>query len=521
MIKISHTTTTWIFLAANLLAIGDAAADSMTLPPGVPAPSFVNSFVLIDDPGNGDDSRTGYGGVNYKYRVSATQITVGDWVAFLNAVDPDNTMGFEPIDSSCGNDYCYSAYTYNGSATPPWQVTPFTDDGMNMTAAKAAKIPIDWLSLNRVARYMNWLATGNIEQGAFTFAQSGSPLGNRPITAFNAAYPGPRLPLEDELYKAMYWDKANQTYTDYPTSNLQGGEPVLATVNSSGIHNSNPGGALIPGYGGTGHYAQVGQEIGNPWGMFDTTGNRHETALSPSAPDTAILRRASAFGSVTDSRYDFRMELPAENRYVSIGYRVWMGVSAPSGTVRISKQVTGGSDPQAFSFKLDCAGTLYDKTGILLHKGETYESDAIPSGTQCTVTETTPTAPAGFTYDPAQYSPSQTVSIVSGQQKTITVTNPLQPIPPKVDIELNKTIDKSAAKRGDTVIYTLSATNKGPNNATNIAVTDNLPAGVSYVNDNGLAVYGSQVYNHTTGVWMIGNLANGETKALTITATIN
>ncbi|QLQ34266.1 MAG: DUF11 domain-containing protein [Candidatus Thiothrix singaporensis] len=66
-------------------------------------------------------------------------------------------------------------------------------------------------------------------------------------------------------------------------------------------------------------------------------------------------------------------------------------------------------------------------------------------------------------------------------------------------MELNKTIDKSAAKRGDTVIYTLSATNKGPNNATNIAVTDNLPAGVSYVNDNGLAVYGSQVYNHTTG----------------------
>ncbi|QLQ32985.1 MAG: hypothetical protein HZT40_16845 [Candidatus Thiothrix singaporensis] len=241
MIKISHTTTTWIFLAANLLAIGDAAADSMTLPPGVPAPSFVNSFVLIDDPGNGDDSRTGYGGVNYKYRVSATQITVGDWVAFLNAVDPDNTMGFEPIDSSCGNDYCYSAYTYNGSATPPWQVTPFTDDGMNMTAAKAAKIPIDWLSLNRVARYMNWLATGNIEQGRSPLPSLVHHLATAQLRRSTQPIL-PRLPLEDELYKAMYWDKANQTYTDYPTSNLQGGEPVLATVNSSGIHNSNPGG---------------------------------------------------------------------------------------------------------------------------------------------------------------------------------------------------------------------------------------------------------------------------------------
>lgn len=503
-----------VVTAAFLL--NTAVAGSYTPPAGVPKPSFADSFVVIDDIGNANDSRTGYGGVNYKYQVSATQITVGDWVAFLNAVDPTDTMGFDPIGAGCGNDFCYAAYTYSGST---WSVTPFTDDGMNMSATEAAKLPIDWLSLNMVARYMNWLATGNIDTGAFTFTDDGGVKGNWPIATFNANYPGPRLPLEDELYKAMYWDKTKQAYNDYPTNNLQGGTPVLAGIDVHGKHNSNVGGALIPGYGGTLHYAQVGQETGNPWSLFDATGNRHETTLEPSATGTTILHGAAAFGSVSDSRYDFRNTLAAGNRFVSVGYRVWMGVSASSGMYSITKQVTGGTDTQEFTFNVDCSDNNFDKTGIKVLAGATYESEAIPTGTSCTISEVTPTAPAGFTYGTAQYSPSQTVTIADGQTKNVTVTNPLQPVAAQnVDLQLTKVADKTNVKTGDTVRYTITVTNKGPGAATGVEVTDQLPAGVTYQATHSVS---QGTYDHSTGIWTVNSLAKDATATLEIDVTVN
>ncbi len=512
---------------AILLASGSPAhaLDSMTWDAakhqGAPKPSFADSFVVIDGAGNADDNRTGYGGVNYKYRVSATQITVGDWVAFLNAVDPGNTMGFEPIGESCGNGLCFSAYTYSGGT---WSVKPFTDDGLNMSATEAAKLPIDWLSLNMVGRYMNWLATGDIEQGAFTFAQSGNPLGNRSIVAFDANYPGARLPLEDELYKAMFWDKTKQGYNDYPTNSLLGdGTPVLETVDANGMHSSNSGGALIPGYFGTRRYAQVGQETGNPWGLLDVTGNRHETTLNPADTTTMILRGAAAFdhpATAAHSKYDYRdASLSAGNRYVSVGYRVWMGVSAPSGVLRIKKVVENGTDGQSFSFNLDCTGDNFDKTGILLKHDETYESDAIPVGTQCTVTEVTPTAPTGFTYGAAQYAPGQTVTIEENNPKLITVTNPLQPVVAQnVDLAITKVVDKPNVVSGDTVRYTITLTNKGPGAATGVEVTDQLPAGVTYKAPHTAS---KGTYNKDSGLWTVGALAKDEVVTLTIDATVD
>ncbi len=38
---------------------------------------------------------------------------------------------------------------------------------------------------------------------------------------------------------------------------------------------------------------------------------------------------------------------------------------------------------------------------------------------------------------------------------------------------------------GDTIIYTLTLTNNGPAQATNLSITDLLPAGVTYVSDDG------------------------------------
>jgi uncharacterized repeat protein (TIGR01451 family) len=88
-------------------------------------------------------------------------------------------------------------------------------------------------------------------------------------------------------------------------------------------------------------------------------------------------------------------------------------------------------------------------------------------------------------------------------------------VAPTVDLELTKTLDKSTARRGDTVKYTLTVTNKGPDNATNVKVADVLPSSLTYVSDDS-----NGAFDTAGGVWSVGDLANGANKALVITATV-
>jgi uncharacterized repeat protein (TIGR01451 family) len=222
---------------------------------------------------------------------------------------------------------------------------------------------------------------------------------------------------------------------------------------------------------------------------------------------------------VFQSRYEFRDNLSANGRYVSVGYRVWMGVSAPSGVLRIKKVVANGTDTQSFSFNLDCTDNNFDKNGILVKHNETYESDAMPVGTQCTVTEVTPTAPVGFTYGTVQYAPGQTVTIEENNPKLITVTNTLQPVAAQnVDLEITKVADKPNVASGDTVRYTVTLTNKGPGAATGVEVTDRLPAGVTYKAPHTAS---KGVFDKDTGIWAVGNLAKDEVVTLTIDVIVN
>ncbi|WP_125723033.1 PKD domain-containing protein [Flavobacterium ustbae] len=84
------------------------------------------------------------------------------------------------------------------------------------------------------------------------------------------------------------------------------------------------------------------------------------------------------------------------------------------------------------------------------------------------------------------------------------------------DLSLQKTVSPTTVSIGDNVIFTIRVTNSGPNNASGITVSEQLPSGYTYVSDNG-----GGKYNRTTGVWTIGNLNNGNSIALQITAKVN
>ena len=84
------------------------------------------------------------------------------------------------------------------------------------------------------------------------------------------------------------------------------------------------------------------------------------------------------------------------------------------------------------------------------------------------------------------------------------------------DIAVTKTVNNAAPNLGGNVTFTVTAINNGPSNATGVAVTDVLPAGLVYVS----SAVSAGSYNSSTGVWTIGNLANTGTATLTITATV-
>ncbi len=87
--------------------------------------------------------------------------------------------------------------------------------------------------------------------------------------------------------------------------------------------------------------------------------------------------------------------------------------------------------------------------------------------------------------------------------------------PVAADLSIEKTATPNAATLGQPVAYTIVVRNAGASDAQAVAVTDLLPAGVTFVNAN--ATQGS--YNVGSGLWDVGTLANGASATLTINVT--
>ena len=88
---------------------------------------------------------------------------------------------------------------------------------------------------------------------------------------------------------------------------------------------------------------------------------------------------------------------------------------------------------------------------------------------------------------------------------------------PSADLSVSKTVDKTTANVGDTLTYTITVNDGGPNNATSVTVTDILDTTrLNFVSAS--STIGS--YSATTGVWTIGDLNNGSSTTLIIVVTV-
>ena len=86
-----------------------------------------------------------------------------------------------------------------------------------------------------------------------------------------------------------------------------------------------------------------------------------------------------------------------------------------------------------------------------------------------------------------------------------------------VDLELSKIVDDPTPCEGSSLTYTITVSNHGAVNTTNVQVTDLLPTGITYASN----VPSQGSYNDTSGLWMLGDVNAGANATLLLTATVN
>lgn len=113
---------------------------------------------------------------------------------------------------------------------------------------------------------------------------------------------------------------------------------------------------------------------------------------------------------------------------------------------------------------------------------------------------------------------SDGLSLIAGETVTCLFVNEDQ----GVDLQVIKSVDNPAPNIGDTLTFTLSVSNAGPDTATNLSISDVLPAGFSYVN---ASITGGSSSDDSSPagsglVWAVSSLAPGNTETLTFQATV-
>ncbi len=190
-------------------------------------------------------------------------------------------------------------------------------------------------------------------------------------------------------------------------------------------------------------------------------------------------------------------------------FPVLTGVSSTNGNLNI--QGTLNSTPNT-TFRLDFFSndacnlsghgegqTFLDSFKVTTDAGGNAAFNALLSGI---------TLPAGAVITSTATDPSNNTSEFSACLLTGNVVS--------ADLELTKKADKTQYVVGDEIVYTIQLTNKGPDNATGITVTDMLPAGITFIQ----ATATTGTYSNAAGKWMVAVLNSGQQATLTITGTV-
>jgi formylglycine-generating enzyme required for sulfatase activity len=185
-------------------------------------------WVEVGNPGNANDT-TGYGAVNYDFRIGKYEVTIQQYTDFLNAVDPSGADPHGLYNYSMGHNGNTRGISYSWGAASGHKYSPIGSGDR----------PITYVSWLDAARFANWMqngqGSGSTETGAYTLA--GAPHGEAVARNAEATF---YIPTEHEWYKAAYYS---------PELNSgSGGYYAYATQSNSAPGNIVGGGANQANY---------------------------------------------------------------------------------------------------------------------------------------------------------------------------------------------------------------------------------------------------------------------------------
>ena len=265
------------------------------------SPLVAIETVPVGDAGNLADTN-GYGSVAYDYRIAKFEVTISQYVAFLNAVA-----------SAQGS----RSPTIWGAVTQLWHIAMQQEAnvaGVARSGSGSAQDPyvysvmgegarpVAFVSWFAAARFANWINNGatsssDTESGAYEL--NGMSSGNTGITRTPTARWW--IPNENEWYKAAYYKGGgtNTGYWLYPTSSDQAPGNTLGDLANQA--NYKVGGTFSAtqssSYLSSANYlSPIGafKASSAPYGTFDQAGNLREwleaTFISPSNYSYAAWR---------------------------------------------------------------------------------------------------------------------------------------------------------------------------------------------------------------------------------------
>jgi formylglycine-generating enzyme len=306
--------------------------------------------------GNGPDRICG--AVDYNYDIGKSEITAGQYTAFLNAVARTDAYGLYNVSMS------YTPYGCGISRTGTSGSYAYS------VSSSRSNRPVAWVGWGDAARFCNWLHNGQPSgsQGLST-TEDGSYYLNGATTATalmavtrktNATW---YIPTEDEWYKTAYHknDGATTNYWRYPTrSDSVPGRDLSESANPG--NNANYYGTPFPIESGT-YYTTLAGEFQlspSPYGTFDQGGNVCEwveTGLSGSARG---LRGGSFFGSSSTLLAACRSGADPTSESSDWGFRV-VNVPAAPPTLLISLDYTNVN----LSWSTNCPDFTLERTDQL------------------------------------------------------------------------------------------------------------------------------------------------------------
>jgi LPXTG-site transpeptidase (sortase) family protein len=111
---------------------------------------------------------------------------------------------------------------------------------------------------------------------------------------------------------------------------------------------------------------------------------------------------------------------------------------------------------------------------------------------------------------------THTITITYPSDNDLTNNTDTDAIALTADLAVVKSVTPANPVHNGQVVYSLVVTNHGPDDAPSVVLTDTLPAQVTYNSSSP----GVGIYNSSTGRWAIGNLVNGASVSMLITATV-